>query len=66
MVENMLLLPSYSPRTIADIRSARPYKPESNQQVIARLARTYALSETEIRLLMACDEDHIDAFGRME
>lgn len=61
----MLLLSSYSPRTIADIRSARPYKPESNQDVVRRLAYKYGLPELEIRVLIAADDNRIDHVGRI-
>jgi hypothetical protein len=62
----LLMLPSYSMLTVFEIRYSTATGAESNQKLVTRLANKYALSEIDVRVMMAASDDYIDAFGRIK
>lgn len=59
-----VLVQSYSPATVKDIRDSRVQKNESNQDRIGRLAMKYAIDADEVRRIMGAVPHALDERGR--
>lgn len=61
----MIVAHSHSALTVFELRYGPVLKHETNQQRVKRFAHTYGLSDTEVKLIMAADDELIDSYGRI-